>query len=236
MTERSDYYEILGVEPTATRSEIEAAYDRLARRYQPDVSKEPEEPEKMRVLDEAFDTLDDPIRRAAYHRERGLPEPPSEPPPAPRPEARPITDRRTLGAIALIVVSAGAVIAAIVLGVIALLDEGPAYVTLPSGLKFRDIVEGAGPYPQPGQTVTVHYTGYLEDGTVFDTSVGGQPFSFVLGEGEVIEGWEEGLASMRLGSARELIIPPELAYGEEGTETIPPNETLTFEVHLLAVN
>lgn len=233
MTERPDYYEALKIEPDATRAEIAAAYDRLARLYQPDETKEPLEPEKLRLIDEAFDTLDDPIRRAAYHRERGLPEPPHESAPPP---PKPLTDRRTLGALAVMGGGVLALIVAVVLGVIALTDENPQYVTLPSGLRFRDITEGAGPFPQQGQSVTVHYTGKLEDGTVFDTSVGSQPLTFVLGEGQVIEGWEEGIASMRLGGTRELIIPPELAYGETGSGPIPPNATLIFEVQILAVN
>jgi peptidylprolyl isomerase len=111
-----------------------------------------------------------------------------------------------------------------------------AWVTTPSGLKYRDVVVGKGPQPKVGDTVVVNYTGKFTNGKVFDTSVGKQPFEFHLGRGEVIKGWDEGVGSMRVGGKRKLLIPPNLAYGQAGYPgVIPPNSTLTFDVELLKI-
>lgn len=112
------------------------------------------------------------------------------------------------------------------------------YTTTESGLKFYDIVVGDGATPSQGQVVTVHYTGWLEDGTIFDSSVErGETFSFALGVGNVIPGWDEGVASMKVGGKRQLVIPADLAYGEQGSGgVIPPGATLIFEVELISVD
>ena len=108
--------------------------------------------------------------------------------------------------------------------------------TTPSGLQYRDMVVGKGAQPKVGDTVVVNYTGTFASGKVFDTSVGKQPFKFTLGRGEVIKGWDEGVASMRVGGKRKLVIPPDLAYGAGGYPgVIPPNSTLTFVVELLSI-
>lgn len=107
--------------------------------------------------------------------------------------------------------------------------------TTKSGLKYIEEVPGKGISPMSGQTVSVHYTGWLEDGKKFDSSVDrGEPFQFVIGVGQVIRGWDEGVSTMRIGGKRKLIIPSQLGYGSQGAgNLIPPNATLVFEVELL---
>ena len=103
-------------------------------------------------------------------------------------------------------------------------------------LVIKDRKVGTGVEAQAGNLITVDYTGWLRDGTKFDSSVGGEPFQFTLGQGEVIEGWDQGVAGMKVGGTRILYVPPDLAYGEEGSPPkIPPNATLKFKVELLAV-
>ena len=106
-----------------------------------------------------------------------------------------------------------------------------------SGLSYTDLVKGSGGAPVSGKSVTVHYTGWLEDGKKFDSSVDrGQPFVFRIGAGEVIPGWDEGVMSMRVGGKRKLFIPAQLGYGAAGAPgAIPPNANLIFEVELLDV-
>lgn len=108
---------------------------------------------------------------------------------------------------------------------------------LPTNLVVRDVVVGEGTEAVPGTEVTVNYVGMLPDGTIFDASERhGQPFMFALGAGQVITGWDQGVAGMKVGGKRQLIIPPELAYGERGAgDVIPSNATLLFEIELLDV-
>ncbi|WP_322818789.1 FKBP-type peptidyl-prolyl cis-trans isomerase [Tepidiforma sp.] len=108
--------------------------------------------------------------------------------------------------------------------------------TTATGLRYQDIVVGSGATPQQGQRVTVHYTGYFTDGRKFDSSLDrSQPFTFVLGVGQVIAGWDEGVATMKVGGKRLLYIPAKLAYGSRGQGPIPPDTDLVFEVELLDV-
>lgn len=139
---------------------------------------------------------------------------------------------------------------ATLLALVVLASQGPLssiptqageIMTTPSGLKIQDSTDGSGATPKTGQTCVMHYTGWLyEDGkkgAKFDSSVDrGQPFAFKLGVGQVINGWDEGVASMKVGGKRTLIIPPELGYGARGAGgVIPPNATLIFDVELLDI-
>lgn len=113
--------------------------------------------------------------------------------------------------------------------------ENPVVET-DSGLRYIDVEEGDGSEAKAGDNVSVHYTGWLVSGSQFDSSRDrGQPFTFPLGVGRVIKGWDEGVAGMKVGGVRKLIIPPDLGYGARGAGPIPPGSTLIFEVELLEV-
>jgi len=141
------------------------------------------------------------------------------------------------------------IIIAIIIGVIIVtlkMQEGSeptgtksteSFITTSSGLRFEDVVVGAGETPKQGQKVVVHYTGTLTNGKKFDSSKDrGTPFKFTLGVGQVIKGWDEGLSTMKVGGKRNLVIPSQLAYGPRAVgDVIPANATLNFEVELLGV-
>jgi peptidylprolyl isomerase len=115
--------------------------------------------------------------------------------------------------------------------------EKSKVTTTASGLKYEDIKVGTGESPKRGQRVTVHYTGTLKDGTKFDSSRDrNQPFTFNIGVGDVIKGWDEGVSTMKVGGKRKLMIPPALGYGANGAgNVIPPNADLNFDVELLEI-
>jgi len=148
----------------------------------------------------------------------------------------PLPHSRKARSIRLIAIIVVVLLAVSVVGYVVSRRGGPE-VTTASGLKYTDIVEGTGPTPQSGQTVTVHYKGALENGKQFDSSYDrGTPSDFRIGVGAVIKGWDEGLMSMRVGGKRKLVIPASLGYGPRGRPPdIPGNSTLVFEVELLNV-
>jgi peptidylprolyl isomerase len=253
-----DYYSILQVNRNATQDEIERSYRRLSRIYDPATSRKAKAPLRYREITEAYEVLVDPARRAEYDRRHKarpgwVPYAPGQGPLL----ALPGNPYLWVGGV--LIVAVVALVAALLLVLTGSDEEefvfttpaptpgttAPAsppevngeVITTENGLRYIDIEEGTGPTPQPGQTVAVHYTGWLEsDGSKFDSSLDrGTPFSFELGAGRVIRGWEEGLATMKEGGKRRLIIPPELAYGETERPGIPANSTLIFDVELIEV-
>src|SRR5271166_3351364 len=116
-------------------------------------------------------------------------------------------------------------------------EQGALMITTATGLQYEDLVEGTGKAAKAGDSVEVHYTGFLTNGTKFDSSVDRRsPFAFTLGAGRVIKGWDEGVAGMKVGGKRKLQIPAKLGYGDRGAgRVIPPGAELIFEVELLAI-
>jgi len=115
------------------------------------------------------------------------------------------------------------------------LDASQGAAAASAQVAVQDVVVGTGPAAKPGDVVTVNYTGRLSDGTVFDTSVGKAPYSFTLGAGQVIPGWDQGLIGAQVGGKRLLVIPPNLAYGARDYGPIPGNSTLIFEVEVISI-
>lgn len=111
-----------------------------------------------------------------------------------------------------------------------------ATIGVNDSLQQQDIQVGTGTAAKNGDKLSVHYTGTLKSGTVFDSNVGKSPFSFTLGAGSVIKGWDEGLVGMKMGGRRKLVIPPSLGYGDQATGSIPAGSTLYFNVQLVKVN
>ena len=275
MPAERDYYSILQVNPAASEEAIEAAYKRLSRLYDPEVSQKRKAGQRKQELDEAYGVLSDRKRRSDYDRMRARGWRPGQPT---------SDDGVASGIVASLgnpyvfsgLVGSGVLIILLAIILVSILGGGgggevvanpsvtpassaaptptlPAQspttapetppevtgeaVTTSTGLQYIDIQVGTGSSPLPGDKVAVNYTGWLQDGgTMFDTSLDGtQPFSFLLGTGGVIPGWDEGVATMKVGGKRRLIIPPDLAYGASGQGSIPPNATLIFDIDLIDI-
>jgi peptidylprolyl isomerase len=259
VSEERDYYSILQVNRQATAEEIERAYERLSQLYDPEQSKKRRAAERMQLVQEAYDTLSDEAERASYDRSLGsglsLPGFSGE-----SAMTRFLSSRYGLPSVAGLVVSI--VIAAVLVSVfssdgdadgnatpaptnVATTGDGPppvagTEVATDSGLSYIEVIPGTGASPTVGDTVSVHYTGWLAaEGTEFDSSYDrNTPFEFVVGADplDVIAGWDEGLRLMKEGGSTRLIIPSDLAYGPTGQGIIPADATLIFDVELLAIN
>ena len=173
-------------------------------------------------------------RHRKIHRARKRPHNPN----APKSPAAKAHDTRKqylrLGAIALVLLVAGGAVLYVIMR--RATPPAAAEVTTNSGLKYVDLIVGDGPSPQVGKTVSVFYRGTLENGMEFDSTKGRIPYRFIIGVGNVIKGWDEGLMTMKVGGKRKFTIPSELGYGKAGNPPkIPPNSTLLFDVELVDV-
>ena len=155
----------------------------------------------------------------------------------PATETKPPAARSSATQTIAIVIVLAVVVSAVVYVLVNRSRNGGPEITTASGLKYSDLVIGTGATPQKGQTVTVHYTGTLENGKKFDSSVDrGKPADFKIGVGSVIKGWDEGLMTMKVGGKRHFVIPSKLGYGPQGRPPdIPGNSTLIFDIELLGV-
>jgi peptidylprolyl isomerase len=272
-----DYYSILQVNPNASGTAIDVAYDRLARLYDPETSRKQKAASRKEELDEAYEVLSDPKRRSEYDRMRSRGYRPGQAPPEPGTGVRGAGRRAWdlvdnpyvfagITGVGVMVILVGIVLISVLSGgddddaavaeVTPTANPAPTLpaqtpgtppaapppvtgetVTTASGLQYIDIAVGAGAMPATGDRLAVNYTGWLQsDNTMFDSSVDGDvPFDFVLGTQSVIAGWDEGVATMQKGGKRRLIIPPNLAYGEAGQGSIPPNATLIFDIDLVEI-
>jgi peptidylprolyl isomerase len=261
MAKERDYYATLQVNRAAGEAEIEAAYGRLSRLYDPAVSKKPRASARWPEITEAYAVLSNKERRAEYDRKQARHRGTTRGPEISLPAFLTSPYTLTAAAVGLVVIATGALVLASVLGgdggeeavsqpsATVSTPAGPTppasppevsgeTVTTPSGLQYIDLQAGTGATPQANQTVIANYSGWLQStGSLFDSSLNPdrEPFQFVLGLGRVIQGWDEGFSTMQVGGKRRLIIPPALAYGEAGQGDIPPNATLIFDVELLEV-
>jgi peptidylprolyl isomerase len=258
-----DYYAILQISRNASQDEIERAYARLSKAYDPLTSQKRRAAQRHAEVLEAYETLKDPRSRRQYDRRSAA----SRASAGGMLPADVISRRFVFLSGGVIVVSIGVILAMVLLlggngdeealvvdtGTPTPTPEGqtpkptppstPPEITAPfttteSGLQIATIQEGTGATPQAGETVNVEYTGWLQGGGLFDSSFnpGRESFSFPLGQGRVIKAWDEGVALMKIGGTYRIIAPPDLAYGEQGSgTTIPPNSTLIFDISVLGV-
>jgi peptidylprolyl isomerase len=251
-----NYYKVLQVEQDATPEQIEAAYQRLSRRYSPDVDRSNEAKARLRNVTEAHSVLSDRARRAQFDatlrtRPQDVESGDDETTTTTAVSSNRNRTALALGAAVLIV---AALVGGIALRVILTDEEGdpatavvetPVSASTPppvnaeptetdSGLVIVDVTVGTGPAVAAGDTVTVHYTGWLQaSGVEFDSSRGGDPVPFQLSG--LIPGWQEGIPGMQVGGVRRLIVPPELGYGDAEQQNIPAGSTLIFDIEMIGI-